>query len=179
MNKDYTTISSKVLFENPYWKYCLDTYTIDNRNFEYHYVNSNGSVIIIPKLSENLFLLTKQFRYLNSKESIEFPGGGVPLGLSYESAAIKELEEETGFTTNDLTYIGEFNPFNGVTNEICKVFEARNLRKIEAKPDLTEKISIIELELNEINNLISSNKIWDGMSITSLYIYVTKTNGLK
>lgn len=179
MNSEFKTISSKEVYHNPYWDYYLDRYSIDNKEFDYHYVNSRGSVIIIPKFDDNRFLMINQYRYLNRKLSIEFPGGGVQPSSTYEQTALNELEEETGYTSSNIQYIGEFNPFKGVTNEICKVFIADKLSKINSEMDDTEKIQVLFLKFEEINELIKSNKIWDGMSISSLYFYVLKfTNKL-
>jgi len=174
MQYEFKTISSKEIYSNPYWNYCLDRYSINDQEFDYHYVNSRGSVIIIPKLNETTFVMVEQYRYLNKKSSIEFPGGGVKPNSNYETTAKTELEEETGYTSSAFSFIGEFNPCNGITNEICQVYLATDLKKIEARNEETEKIQLLYLTLKEINQLIKSNKIWDSMSISSLYFYVSK-----
>lgn len=178
MYNNFKTISSKELFHNPYWDYYLDKYSINNKEFDYHYVRSRGSVIIIPQMIDGNFLMINQYRYLNKRSSIEFPGGGLEPDMSYEKAAIKELAEETGYSCKKLEYVGEFNPFNGVTDEICRVFLASELEKVNASSDETEKIQVMYCSLDEINQLIKSNKIWDGMSISSLYIYLSKYKNL-
>ncbi len=174
MNKKFKTISSKELHHNPYWNYYLDRYSINEKEFDYYYVGSHGSVIVIPILENGKYVMIEQFRYLNNKSSIEFPGGGVQVNSTYEDSARTELEEETGFTSEDIEYIGEFNPCNGITNEICKVFLAKNLRRVKSNSEETESIQVETYTLEEINQMIKSNKIWDGMSITSLYFYVSK-----
>jgi ADP-ribose pyrophosphatase len=173
MNEIFSRIDSNLIHSNPYWDYRLDEYILPSGSTgKYYYVDSRGSTIIIPKLSEDTFILTSQFRYLNKKESIEFPGGGLTTNLTFEENALKELEEETGYKSNKLTLLGEFNPFNGVTDEICKVFLAEELEKSIANPDESESIKILEFNSDEINNMISSNKIWDGMSISAYLMYV-------
>lgn len=178
MSNKFKTISSKELYHNPYWDYYLDRYSIDNREFDYHYVHSRGSVIIIPILEDGNLLMINQYRYLNKRYSTEFPGGGVEPNASFETTAVKELIEETGYSCKKFEYIGEFNPFKGVTGEICKIFVARDLVKVVSNNEDTEKIEVLSLSLNEINQLIKSNKIWDGMSISSLYIYLSKYKNL-
>jgi ADP-ribose pyrophosphatase len=171
-NKPFSQISSKELHTNPYWDLFFDEYRLsDNSIGNYYYVNSRGSTMVIPVFDSSTFLLVNQFRYLNQLDSIEFPGGGIEVGLTPEENAIKELEEETGYTSSSLKYIGKFNPYKGVTNEICYVFLASNLSKVSAKPEKTEQISLLSLNEVEIINLIKSNKIWDGMSITSWHLY--------
>ncbi|OGU57525.1 MAG: hypothetical protein A2X64_04670 [Ignavibacteria bacterium GWF2_33_9] len=176
MSEIFDKISSEVLFSNPYWKYKLDKYRLPSGSIgDYHFIDSRGSSLIIPELDNHTFVMTNQFRYLNHKFSIEFPGGGLPEGVSFEDNVIKELEEETGYIAHKLELLGEFNPFNGVTNEICKVFLASELTKSKQKLDDTESISIMKVDKNDIFQLIKSNKIWDGMSISAYFLYHLKT----
>lgn len=140
---------------------------------DYHFVRTNGSVMIIPITNDNKIVLTKQFRYLNKKFSWEFPGGGIKKGTDSLTNARKELEEETGYFSDNLINIGIFNPFNGVTDEICNVYIARNLIYSEVKPDASEEFEIALFTKQQIESMISKNEIWDGMTLAvwSLFKY--------
>jgi hypothetical protein len=61
--------------------------------------------------------------------------------------------------------IGKFNPYNGVTDEICRVFIAKDLTEVPSKPDETEEFEKILLMPQEIDALIAKGTIWDGMTI--------------
>ncbi len=173
MSKIFETISSEIIKQNPYWTYQFDKYVMPNNMIgEYHYVKSFGSVFIIPITSDGKFLMTKQYRYLNGKDSIEFPGGGIIPNLSIEHNALKELAEETEFSAQKLTLIGKFNPCNGITNELCSVFVAENLIPNKAPKEESEKIEVIQMSLQEINNSISTNLIWDGMTMAAWSLYI-------
>jgi ADP-ribose pyrophosphatase len=177
MAESFSKKSSKIIHQNPYWNYKLDEYIIPSGDMrDYYYADSRGSSIIIPKIDDKHFILIEQYRYLNQKISIEFPGGGLIPNISYPENALKELEEETGYKTdiNSLTLIGEFNPCIGMTNEICKVYIAENLQQTIQQPDEEEEIKILVLNPDEINSMIKSNKIWSGMSISSWFFYVSK-----
>jgi ADP-ribose pyrophosphatase len=168
MLKRWKQLSSKIIIKNPWWMYKLDEFQIPNGiKGEYHYVHTNGASMIIPMTNDGKIILVNQYRYLCDKESIEFPCGGVKEGKSYEEMAHIELEEETGFRSNDLEHIAEFNPYNGVTNEICKVFIAKELVQSKAIPDSTEEFEILYKTPNEVEELIRSNIIWDGMTIAA------------
>ncbi len=170
-------ISEKKLFGNDYWEYRLDKFKIGGgEEKEYHYVHTPGSTMVVPKISENKFLLLKQYRYLNDRFSIEFPSGGLLKELTPEKNALKELREEAGFSAEKLIQIGFFNPYNGVTDEICYVFLAEELYHSPLPPDSTEEFEPLELTASEIDNLISTNEIWDGMTLASWMIFKTKFN---
>jgi 8-oxo-dGTP pyrophosphatase MutT (NUDIX family) len=81
-----------------------------------------------------------------------------------------ELEEEAGYRTRDLQAAGEFNPYNGVTDEICRVFTANDLIAVQSKPDETEEFEMVLLTPKEIDDNIASGVIWDGMTIAAWMI---------
>ncbi len=172
MPDKYDTISQEKVFSNPYWEYFLEKYVLpDGSVGDYHYVASNGATMIIPINDENKILMVKQFRYLNKKSSWEFPGGGVKKGNDYLKNALEELQEETGYFSNDMILLGEFNPFNGVTNEICKVYLAKNLNFIAKNPESSEEFDTNFFSYDDVINMIKKNEIWDGMTLASFTLF--------
>jgi len=118
-------------------------------------------------MDDGKIILVNQYRYLRDRESIEFPCGGVQLGHTYDEMARLELEEETGFVAQSWKTAGEFNPFNGVTDEMCKVFIARNLSYVKAKPEATEEFEVLQVAPSELEAMIADEKIWDGMTLAA------------
>jgi ADP-ribose pyrophosphatase len=166
--KEWNHKSTKSLFKNPWWEYLLDECFIPNGNqYEYHYVHTGGSVMVIPVTDKGKILMVKQYRYLNRHFSIEFPAGGMKPGQDPYKIARKELIEETGYE-GKLEKIGIFNPYNGITDENCHVFTASDLLKSDAETkDEQEDFEIIELTPPEIEEKMCSNEITDGMSMAS------------
>jgi ADP-ribose diphosphatase len=154
--------------KNPWWTYRKDDVLLPTgREGEYHFVHVNGSSMIIPLLDDGRMVLVNQYRYLASKESLEFPCGSVKDGSTHEQTAIMELSEETGFQAENLDCVAEFNPYNGVTDELCKVFIARHLTPVTARPDETEEFQSLILSYSEIERKIKAHIIWDGMTLAA------------
>ncbi|MCE1187682.1 MAG: NUDIX hydrolase [Ignavibacteria bacterium] len=182
--KPWKKISGTVLARNDFWEYHLDNYTIgDMITGEYHFVHTPGSTMIIPYTGDSTFLMIRQYRYLNKKLSLEFPCGGVKPGLSRLENAIKELREESGFTAGEISYAAEFSPFTGAADEMCTVFFARGLSPAPLPPDVTEEFEVVYLSAAEIDAAVSSNEIWDGLSLAawalvrhSVYELIQKNN---
>jgi len=149
----------------------------DGNKGNYYFVETPGSVFIIPKDEYGKFNMVKQYRYLNSRYSIEFPGGGIKINLSIIENAQKELNEEAGVYASKLVKIGEFNPYNGVTSENCRVYLAEGLTNTYSKPDAGEEFSIIKLNERQIDSFIKSGEIWDGMTIAAWYLYKLYVKG--
>ncbi|HSQ75757.1 MAG TPA: DNA mismatch repair protein MutT, partial [Bacteroidota bacterium] len=62
------------------------------------------------------------------------------------------------------------NPYNGVTDEICQVYLARDLRHVGAMPDETEQFELVHLSAGEVDRRIREGRIWDGMSIAAWHL---------
>jgi ADP-ribose pyrophosphatase len=165
-------ISEETRFTNPWWKYKFDTVELpSSKRGEYHYVDTPGSVMVIPVFDDGTILLVNQYRYLNERESLEFVCGGVKEGCTHEEMAVIELREEAGLDAARLECIGEFNPFKGVTNEICKVFFATQLNSVTSSPDETEEFEIHRFSQEEVTTLITDQIIWDGMTLAAWTVF--------
>ena len=166
--KHWKKLSTTIKHKNDWWNYQIDKYLFPTgKEGEYHYVHTSGSAFIIPILDNGKIILVKQYRYLNDRISLEFPGGGIKEGQKPKDIARKELIEETGFK-GDLEKVGIFNPYNGITDEICHVFVARNLKPSnEETKDEFEEFEIANLSIKEIDEKIRCNEIYDGMTMAS------------
>jgi ADP-ribose pyrophosphatase len=156
---------------NKWWSYHLDEVELPNgKKGEYHYVHTNGASMVIPVLKEGKIQMVKQFRYLANRESLEFPCGSVKDGSTYEETAKHELAEESGVEAQQLQLIGSYNPYNGVTDEMCNVYVAKILKSVSVPHDDTEEFERVLLSKSEIEEKIKSGEIWDGMSLAAWLI---------
>ncbi|HEU5360047.1 MAG TPA: NUDIX hydrolase [Candidatus Deferrimicrobiaceae bacterium] len=169
--KPWKKLSESVVFRNPYWTYRRDAFELPSgRPGEYHYVHTNGSSMVVPVLGDGTVLLVNQYRYLLDRESAEFPCGSVKDGSNHEETARQELAEEAGYSAEILVPVGEFNPYNGVTDEMCRVYVARDLRFVGGTPDATEEFELLRLSPAEVGARIRSGAIWDGMTIAAWFL---------
>lgn len=123
--------------------------------------------MVIPVLPGGELVLVNQYRYLASKESLEFPCGSVKDGSTHDRTAWEELAEETGYSAGTLLLAGEFNPYNGVTDEMCRVYVARDLTFVGDAPEETEEFELVTLRPEELDARIASGDVWDGMTIAA------------
>ena len=157
---------------NPWYRVSRDRYRLPNGEVgTYTYVDIPGSTMVIPILDDGRAVLVRQFRYLMQRPSLEFPCGGLKEGYTPLFNAQEELREEAGLVASDWRKLGEFAPYNGVSNEYCHVFRARGLAGVEAAPEETESIEIVHLTLDEIRSEIRRGELWDGMTIACLSIF--------
>lgn len=164
----WKTLRRNVVTTNPWWEYRHDVFSLpDGGQGDYHYVHTEGASMVLPLLDDGRLVLVRQYRYLCDRESLEFPCGGVKAGSNHLHTARQELAEEAGFDAAELTLLGEFNPYNGITDEICHVYLARKLTPVVSYPDLTEEFERVPLRPQEIDRRIASGEIWDGMTLAA------------
>jgi ADP-ribose pyrophosphatase len=172
-------IAESIVFKNPWWTYKRDTFELPSGGTgEYHYVHTNGSSMIVPIMDDGTLLLVNQYRYLVGKESLEFPCGSVKDGSTYDETAWHELVEETGYSAKGLYMIGEFNPYNGVTDEMCHVYIAKDLQHVGGTPDETEEFEVVTMTLVQLEEKIRMGIIWDGMTVAGWAVAKSKLEQL-
>jgi ADP-ribose pyrophosphatase len=166
-------VTSELLHENPWWRYRKDVFEPEpGKRGDYFYASSYGSAMVIPITAQGELVLVEQYRYLLDRTSLEFPGGGVAKDELPLVAAERELAEECG-AAGKLELIGTYNPWNGVTDEICHVYLADPIVPDQsgARPDATESFIIHRLSPTEYEARIASGEIWDGMSLAAYSLY--------
>jgi ADP-ribose pyrophosphatase len=101
----------------------------------WEYVERCGGVHAVAILAEHdgKFVLVEQPRTpLGERKCLELPAGlvGDEDDKGVEETAIKELEEETGFTADQIEVIGEFYSSPGLVAESFTLVRAHGLRRI-------------------------------------------------
>lgn len=164
--KIWKTLSTKMLFENPWWSAHVDEFEIPGvTKGTYTYAISNGSAVIIPIDADGKIVCVKQYRYLAERFSLEFPGGGIKKEQVPEEAAHAELAEEAGFHAERMIHVGTVAPILGFLKESEYVYVATDLQPAVAHKDDTEEFEIVRLTVDEIESAIQSGEIFNGWAL--------------
>lgn len=118
-------------------------------------VGCSGVVILLPVTDAGEVVLIDQYRMPVAKRVVEFPAGLVgdldAADESLETAAQRELLEETGYRAARLTRVAEGPPSAGMSPETVDIFIASDLTKVgEGGGDATEDIAVSLIPRNEI-----------------------------
>ncbi|MBI2038279.1 MAG: NUDIX hydrolase [Candidatus Magasanikbacteria bacterium] len=169
---EFKKISSQILHDNPWWQYkCDKIIRPDGSEGEYCFIETPGNVIIVPVLDDGRLVLVRQYRYLDEKYSIEFPGGGVGKEESPAQAAKRELLEESGYNTENLIKIGAFQPDCGVVKDMSHVFVANELNLVQ-KPisNAFESTEVLLRRVDEFEDMVKRGEIWNGQVLAAWMI---------
>lgn len=123
--------------------------------------NDINAVVILAEY-EGKVILIDQPRVAPDCRCIELPAGLVgdtDPNATPESTAIKELEEETGFTAERVERLGEFLASPGMLAESFTLIRAHGVRKIgEGGGDENEDINVHLVAREDIPNFVEQKR---------------------
>lgn len=131
-------------------------------------VNHTGAVAVCALTKENKVVFVKQYRKPIEQVLLEIPAGKLEKGEEPKSAALRELEEETGYKANSLELIADIYTSPGFANEKIAIYFTDDLVKGEVHLDPDEFVEQVELSLDEINDLIQNHQIEDAKTLIAL-----------
>ncbi len=120
--------------------------------------NSDGSAsIIVPVTETNEFLVAIEPRVFTKRTvDIGFPAGYVDYQEDILASAKRELREETGYTVENITLLGQFYQDQGISAALNSYFLGTNAKKeYNQELDEDEIIRYMTFTSDEIEELIS------------------------
>ena len=132
------------------------------------WIDHPGAVCLIPILPDGKICLIRQFRYGPREEFIEIPAGKLDAGEAPLDCAYRELEEETGYRTNKLTFLTNIHPAIGFSNEKMWMYLAEELELSKKKLDEDEFLELLPTPLNKALEWVFSGKITDVKTIIGI-----------
>ena len=94
--------------------------------------DSTRAVVVIAE-HDGKIILVEQYRVPLGARCLELPAGLVgdeDRNATVEGTAVKELEEETGFTADRIEVLGEFHSSPGMVAESFSLVRAHGVRKV-------------------------------------------------
>ena len=139
---------------------------------DYFVMKAPDWVITIPE-KDGKFLLVKQWRHGEKALSVEFPGGVIDAGEEPETAAARELLEETGCKAGKLTKLGKVNPNPALFSNHVHVFLAEDLIPTgKQELDDDEFINCMELSKQEVLEGMGTEQFPHGLMSMALCLYL-------
>ncbi len=131
-------------------------------------------VIVIPVRGDK-FLMVKQWRHGEQALSIEFPGGVIEEGEAPEAGALRELKEETGAESAELTFLGRMNPNPALFSNHVYVYCAEKLSTGGAQHlDSDEFVRCMEMSQQEVFRRMGSEEFPHALMAAALALYREK-----
>jgi len=158
------TIASERIYEGKVINLKVDEVSLPNgKTSKRELVEHPGAVAIVALTPENKIIMVEQYRKALERSIIEIPAGKLEKGEAPEYTAMRELEEETGYTADKLELIQSFSTSPGFADEVIHLFYADGLRKATngAVLDEDEFVELMEVTVEEAEQLMKENRIYD------------------
>lgn len=129
-----------------------------------------SSVCAVPVFEDRTVMLVRQFRKPAEEFLLEAPAGKMEPGEVPEATALRELQEEIGYTAGRLDPLAAFFTEPRLCIQRMHVFLARDLTPASLTADEDEFIGVRRVRLDEVAALIADGSIRDAKSIAALLL---------
>ncbi|HEY2442827.1 MAG TPA: NUDIX hydrolase [Streptosporangiaceae bacterium] len=126
--KDAQLIEAEIILPKPK-RFVRETLAMpDGNKIDWYYIDTPASVMILPVTASGTVVLVRQYRHNLKSHTLELPAGTLNKGEDPEQAAIREMEEETGFAMASgvgLRFLGRYYSLPSETNRYTYFFLAQ------------------------------------------------------
>ncbi|MEK3974842.1 MULTISPECIES: NUDIX domain-containing protein [unclassified Psychrobacillus] len=126
-------------------------------------VKHPGAVAVIAVTDDKKIILVEQYRKALERSIIEIPAGKIEPNEAPELTALRELEEETGYTCANMKFIQSFATSPGFADEIIHLYMAEDIAIMEQASALDEDefVELLHVSLEEMEQMVISQQIFD------------------
>jgi ADP-ribose pyrophosphatase len=121
-------MARRVVFTGRKIQVAIETETLaDGSQVQRDVVIHPGAVAIVPIVDADHICLVRNRRLIVGEELLEIPAGTLEPGEAPDTAAVRELAEETGYSAKNWRKLAEFYPSPGVLSERTHLYLATGL----------------------------------------------------
>ncbi len=147
----------------------------DKRRVYYDHVEHRGAAAVLPVLEDGRIVLVRQYRNSIERMTLEIPAGGLShFGEPTDMAALRELEEETGYRGDKAELLLKFCSAPAFCNEKIDIYLVRHLSQAEQKLDEDEFIDVVIETVENVIRKIYTGEIEDSKTIAAVLAYAYK-----
>ena len=126
-------------------------------------------VTISAVTPDERIVVVRQYRFGAAEFTTELPAGLVNPGEPHRDAALRELREETGYTSDDWVYLGWVQPNPAYQNNRLHQWMARDARLTEpCQLDEGEDIEVSVLTMDQVRRDIAEGRMRNSLALLSL-----------
>ena len=142
---------------------------------EWDYIHHDGAAAVVPVLDDGRILMVTQYRNALERDTLEIPAGKLdaPDEPGIECAA-RELEEETGYKSEDLEWLLTLRTTVALCNERIDIFVAKNLKPSRQHLDDAEYVTVKAYTVEELKAKIFAGEMEDSKTVAAILAYADK-----
>ena len=176
MAEEFRRLNRELMYHGTIVDFYKDTIEVPNGNVvEWDIIGHKGAAAVLPVREDGKLLMVRQYRNALDRYTLEIPAGGLNgADEPTRDAAGRELEEETGYRSDDLEWLITIRTTVAFCNEKIDIYVAKNLIKSHQHLDEDEFINVEAYSVEELSRMILEGKIEDSKTISAIMSYKDK-----
>ena len=176
MSEEVKRVGRDLAYEGTVIKVYKDHMKFANGNTaDWDFIHHDGAAAVVPVMDDGKILMVTQYRNALERDTLEIPAGKLDApGEPGIECARRELEEETGYKSNNLEWLITLRTTVAFCNEKIEVYVAEDLMPSRQKLDEDEFIEIKAYTMEELKEKIFTGEIEDAKTISALLAYDVK-----
>ena len=139
---------------------------------EWDYIHHNGAAAGVAVLDDGRLLMVSQFRNALDRMTLEIPAGGLKTPEEPTmTAAVREVEEETGYRAGNAKLLLTIRTTVAFCNEKIDIYLCTGLTKTKQNLDPDEYVNVKAYTVSELKEMIYAGIIQDSKTICAILAY--------
>ena len=176
MSEEIKRVKRELMYEGTILKIYKDHMQFENVNTaEWDFIHHDGAAAVVPIMEDGRILMVTQYRNALERDTLEIPAG--KLDDPDESGLVcasRELEEETGYRSENLEWILTLRTTVAFCDERIEVYVAKDLIPSRQNLDEDEYVDVKAYTLEELKEKIFDGTIQDSKTVAALLAYESK-----
>lgn len=165
------TLETKPIFQGRMISLQVDTVKLPDGGTATREIVKHPGAVAVLALIDGKMLVVEQYRKPLERVQVEIPAGKLEPGEDPLEAAVRELEEETGYRAARLTHLQSFSTSPGFAEEVVHLYFADELLKGEVHLDEEKFLTCEAITLEQAWQYIREGRICDAKTLLAVYAW--------
>lgn len=176
MAEQFKRLDRELVYKGAIIDFYKDTVLVPNGNVvKWDFIGHQGAAAVVPVTEDGKLLMVRQYRNALDRYTLEIPAGGLNgADEPTKDAAARELEEETGYHSDDLELLLTIRTTVAFCNEKIDIYLARNLVPGSQHLDEDEYINVEAWSVEDLCEKIYAGEMEDSKTVAAILAYKDK-----
>lgn len=173
MAEEIKRLNRELKFKGTILEFYQDTMQIPNGNIAvWDFIHHKGAAAIVPVMEDGKIIMVRQYRNALDRYTLEIPAGARDAADEPTiNCASRELEEETGYRSENLEHLLTLRSTVAFCDELIDIYVARDLIPSKQHLDENEYVELEMYSIEELLEMIFNKTIQDAKTVAALMAY--------
>lgn len=174
--EEFKRLSRDLVAHGAIIDYYQDTIQVPNGNVvKWDFIQHKGAAAVVPVDDQGRIIMVRQYRNALDRYTLEIPAGGLQsVEEPTVDAALRELEEETGYKAEHIELLISVRTTVAFCNEKIDIYLATGLTPGKQHLDEDEYVQVGAYTVEELTEKIFACEIQDSKTVAAILAYKDK-----